>query len=63
MGDEHVDPDENWRADWAAHAERQRARWRTTTPQQRLAWLEDALRLASLVTPAAPGRRRPRSEP
>jgi hypothetical protein len=53
----------DWRADWDAHAQRQRDRLGTTTPAQRLAWLEEALEFAASVgaMPRRPAPRPPRA--
>jgi len=50
----------NWRVDWASHREAQLISVAAATPAQRLAWLEEAIRLA-YRTGALP-RRDDRSE-
>lgn len=41
-----TDTPSGWDASWRGHRERQRQAWLDSTPAQRLAWLEAALRLA-----------------
>lgn len=38
-----------WPVGWEAHARQRRAAWRETTPEERLAWLEDAIAFAAEV--------------
>jgi hypothetical protein len=40
------DPTADWRGDWDEVGRVQRQAWRETTPDERLRWLEDALRFA-----------------
>ena len=42
-------PDVDWPVEWASHREDQLARIASATPAQRLAWLEEMIRLAFLV--------------
>lgn len=54
-----TDPSSGWDASWRGHRQRQRRAWLDTTPAQRLAWLEAALRLAhqSGALPASDSQR------
>jgi hypothetical protein len=44
--DHRSGPDEDWDGGWEAHRRRQQAAWSSTTPVERLAWLEEAIRFA-----------------
>jgi hypothetical protein len=50
------DRDDGWAAGWDETRERQVLAWASATPDQRVAWLEDAIRLA-WATGALPRRR------
>ena len=48
---------------YAKHAAEQAARWRNTTPEQRLFWLEDAKRFAAAVAQARAAERAGKARP
>jgi hypothetical protein len=50
-----------WEGGWEAHQRRQQDAWARTTPAQRLAWLEEAIRFAHRAG-ALPRRRDDRDD-
>lgn len=60
---ETTKPEPRWDGSFAANSAEQRRRWaEETTPGERLAWLEEALRFAQRAGALESGRTRPTEE-